>query len=72
MLDLKVGSKKWGCLGGLVSTLSLAGFSRRYKLTIGDKSVTGAIWLLPGMVDNTVGVALAMAVVWAEWACRRV
>ena len=31
---------------------------KRYKLTIGDKSVVGAIWLLPGMADNAVGVAL--------------
>ena len=31
---------------------------KRYKLTIGDKSVEGAIWLLPGMADNAVGVAL--------------
>ena len=31
---------------------------KKYKLTIGDKSITGAIWLLPGMADNTVGVAL--------------
>ena len=31
---------------------------KKYNLTIGDKSITGAIWLLPGMADNTVGVAL--------------
>ena len=31
---------------------------KKYKLTIADKSVEAAIWLLPGMADNTVGVAL--------------
>ena len=33
-------------------------FQKEYKLTVNGKEVTGAIWLLPGMADNSVGVAL--------------
>ena len=52
--------KKLGGLPGRFGFHSESGrfFQKKYKLTIGDKSVEGAIWLLPGMADNTVGVAL--------------
>ena len=52
--------KKLGGLPGRFGFHSESGrfFQKEYNLTINGKKVKGAIWLLPGMADNTVGVAL--------------
>ena len=52
--------KKLGGLPGRFGFHSESGrfFQKEYKLTLNGKSVNGPIWLLPGMADNTVGVAL--------------
>ncbi len=52
--------KKLGGLSGRFGFHSESGrfFQKEYNLTINGKKVKGAIWLLPGMADNTVGVAL--------------
>jgi molybdopterin-containing oxidoreductase family iron-sulfur binding subunit len=52
--------KKLGELPGRFGFHSESGrfFQKQYSLTLNGKSVKGPIWLLPGMADNTVGVAL--------------
>jgi len=52
--------KKMGGLPGRFGFHSESGrfFQKEYTLNVNGKSVKGAIWLLPGMADHTVGVAL--------------
>jgi len=59
-VDGKEYDKKLGELPGRFGFHSESGrfLQKEYKLTLNGKSVKGAIWLLPGMADNTVGVAL--------------
>ena len=59
-VDGKEYDKKLGGLPGRFGFHSESGrfFQKEYNLTISGKKVKGAIWLLPGMADNTVGVAL--------------
>ena len=59
-VDGKEYDKKLGGLPGRFGFHSESGrfFQKEYNLTINGKKVKGAIWLLPGMADNTVGVAL--------------
>jgi molybdopterin-containing oxidoreductase family iron-sulfur binding subunit len=59
-IDGKEHDKKLGGLPGRFGFHSESGrfFQKEYNLNINGEKVKGAIWLLPGMADNTVGVAL--------------
>ncbi len=59
-LDFEELDRKSGGLPGRFGFHSDAGrfYQKVYKLKVGDKTVKGPIWLLPGMADNVVGVAL--------------
>ena len=59
-LDFEKLDKKSGGLPGRFGFHSDAGrfYQKVYKLEVGGKTVEGPIWLLPGMADNVVGVAL--------------
>ena len=59
-VDGEAYDKKMGSLPGRFGFHSESGrfFQKEYELTVNGKSVKGAIWLLPGMADHTVGVAL--------------
>ena len=59
-LDFEELDKKSGGLPGRFGFHSDAGrfYQKVYKLEVGGKTVEGPIWLLPGMADNVVGVAL--------------
>jgi len=59
-LDFEKLDKKSGGLPGRFGFHSDAGrfYQKVYKLEVGGKTVEGPIWLLPGMADDVVGVAL--------------
>ena len=59
-LDFEELDRKSGGLPGRFGFHSDAGrfYQKVYQLEVGGKTVEGAIWLLPGMADNIVGVAL--------------
>jgi molybdopterin-containing oxidoreductase family iron-sulfur binding subunit len=59
-LDFEELDRKSGGLPGRFGFHSDAGrfYQKVYKLEVGGKTVEGPIWLLPGMADNVVGVAL--------------
>ncbi|HIM67362.1 MAG TPA: 4Fe-4S dicluster domain-containing protein, partial [Verrucomicrobia bacterium] len=59
-LDFEELDRKSGGLPGRFGFHSDAGrfHQKVYKLEVGGKTVEGPIWLLPGMADNVVGVAL--------------
>ena len=60
LLDFEELDKKGGGLPGRFGFRADAGrfYQKVYKLEVGGKSVKGPIWLLPGMADNLIGVAL--------------
>jgi len=59
-LDFEELNKKSGGLPGRFGFKSDAGrfYQKVYKLEVNGKELEGPIWLLPGMADNVVGVAL--------------
>jgi molybdopterin-containing oxidoreductase family iron-sulfur binding subunit len=60
LLDFEKLDKKSGGLPGRFGFHSSAGrfYQKIYELELGGRKVKGPIWLLPGMADNVVGVAL--------------
>jgi molybdopterin-containing oxidoreductase family iron-sulfur binding subunit len=59
-LDFEELDRKFGGLPGRFGFHSDAGrfYQKVYKLEVNGKELEGPIWLLPGMADNVVGVAL--------------